>query len=346
MKKTRFAIVGCGDVGNDIGLISRFSRRIQTVACVDTNRSKAELFAKKHKIPEVYTDYDELLGKCDLDFVYLAVPHYLHYPMITKAVEKNLPVFCEKPITNTLDSALELCNLVNQKDAKVGINYQYRYDKACYALAKASHKGELGEIFYIRCNVPWSRGKSYFSESVWHGNKDQSGGGTLITQASHIVDVALWIADSRPVSVTGLKKQKVFKDVEVEDLFMGTIETESDCQIQLCSSMVVAEEQCITMEVYGSKGTGIYNGHFFPKVKFLGQKIKKEKPPVRGIHAIAASLEGFRRWVTGEMDYEMPIWNSLEVLATVDALYKASESGNTEKLDKRYLECIEKTGSL
>jgi UDP-N-acetyl-2-amino-2-deoxyglucuronate dehydrogenase len=340
MKKTRFAIVGCGDVAGDIGLIGRLNRKLQVVACVDTDKTKAERFAKKYKIPRVYTDYDTLLDSGELDVVYLAVPHFLHHPMILKAVKKGLHVFCEKPIAHTLDSAIDLCRQVKDLNSKIGVNYQYRYDKACYALAKAAHKGELGEIYYIRCNVPWFRKETYFDSSTWHASKEQSGGGTLITQASHMVDVALWIINSRPEKVTGLSRRKKFKEVEVEDLFMGTIVTENDCQIELCTSMVATPERCITMEVYGSKGTGIYKGHFFPKVTFLGPKIKKEKPPVGGLHAMVGSLEGFRRWIVGEMDYEMPIQKSLEALATVDALYRAAESGQTEQVDERYLEFI------
>ncbi|MBT3227186.1 MAG: Gfo/Idh/MocA family oxidoreductase [Deltaproteobacteria bacterium] len=340
MKKIRFAIVGCGDAANDIGLISRFNRKLEVVACVDTQQSKGDAFARKHRIPQVFTDYDVLLAQCELDVIYLAVPHYLHYPMIQKAMKKGLHVFCEKPITIQLDHALELCRQVKQGQSKIGVNYQYRYDKACYALARASHKGELGEIYYIRCNVPWSRKEAYFRDSSWHASKEQAGGGTLITQASHIVDIALWITNSRPQKVTGLSHQKKFKESEVEDIFMGTIETAKGIPIQLCSSMVATPERCPTIEVYGSKGTGIYKGHFFPKVTFLGPKLKKEKPPVGGLHAMVGSLEGFRRWIAGEMPYEMPIQNSLEVLATVEALYRAAESGQPESVDQRYLEFV------
>jgi UDP-N-acetyl-2-amino-2-deoxyglucuronate dehydrogenase len=337
MKKTRFAVVGCGDIASYVGLISRFNRKLELVACVDTNQERAIQFSKKFKIPRYFTDYDALLNDGDFDVVYLGIPHYLHYPMIVKAVEKNFHILCEKPITIHLDDAMDLCRLVENRDCKIGVNYQYRYDKACYALAKAAHKGELGKINYIRCNVPWSRDETYFNQATWHASKEKSGGGTLITQASHMVDIALWITNSAPKKVTGLSRQKKFTEVEVEDFFMGTIETENDCQIQLCSSMASSPERCVVMEVYGSKGTGIYQGSFFPRVKFIGPRIKKEKPPIGGLHAMVASLEGFRRWVAGEMTYEMPIQKSLEVLATVEGLYKAADSGQSEIVDSRYL---------
>lgn len=336
MNKTRLGIVGCGDVANDVGKVSRLNRKIKVTACVDTDKTKAEQYARKFKVPAIFTDYEELLNAGELDIVYLAVPHYLHFPMIKKAMEKKPAIFCEKPITVTTNEAFELCKNAEQQQVKIGVNYQYRYDKACYAIARAAHKGELGEIYYIRCNIPWFRENTYFTESQWHASKQQSGGGTLITQASHFLDVALWVADSAPTTATGISRKQKFTHIEVEDLFMGTVETENGCLIQLCSSMIASPERVPTIEVYGSRGTAIYEGYFFPKARFFRCKVKKEKPPVGGIHALAGSLEAFRRWVVGGQQYEMPIQKSLEVLATVEALYKAAESGQIEEVDRQY----------
>jgi len=218
----------------------------------------------------------------------------------------------------------------------VGINYQYRYDKGCYALAQSCIKGELGGIYYARCNVPWHRESEYFSKARWHGSLEQSGGGTLITQASHIVDILLWALGGRPVSAQGLSMQKKYRDVEVEDLCLGIIEMENGSALQVSSTMVAVPEQALSVEIYGSKGTGIYKGGLLPKASFKGVKVKKEMPPVKGVHALFASLEGFRQWITGTAPYLMPVETSLPVLAAVQALYRSSETGKKEPVDGRY----------
>jgi len=335
---TRMAVVGCGEIARETALVCRFNRKIKLVACVDTNLEKAAQFARKHKIEDFYDDYDTMLSKSTLDVVYLAVPHYLHFQMIVTAVERGLHVFCEKPATSRLEDALQLCSQLRKSDSKVGINYQYRYDKACYAICRAAQKGELGELYYIQCNVPWYRESDYFSQAKWHASLEQSGGGTLLTQASHIVDMAMWAMQSQPKYVQGLKKQMKFTDIEVEDFFTGTIELENSSLIQVTSSMVVNPERCITMNVQGSKGTGQYQGSFFPKSKFKGIKLKKEKPPVGGLHAFVASIEAYRRWVAADETYLMPIQNSLAVLSVIEALYKSADSGKSEMVDDRYLE--------
>ena len=130
--------------------------------------------------------------------------------------------------------------------------------------------------------------------------------------------------------------QKKYLDVEVEDLCLGIIEMENGSALQVSSTMVAAPEQAISIEIYGSKGTGIYKGGLLPKASFKGVKVKKEMPPVKGVHALFASLEGFRQWIAGTAPYLMPVENSLPVLAAVQALYRSSETGKKEPVDGRY----------
>ncbi len=339
MKKLQIAIVGCGDIARFTALACRLNRKIQATACVDSNQEKATSFGRRFGIKQCYDSYEKMLNQAKIDAVYLAVPHYLHFSMIMAALDKGLNVFSEKPITIKLEHALEICRIAKKKKCKVGVNYQYRYDKACYALAEASNKGDLGELYYARCNVPWKREDDYFSTAVWHSSQEQSGGGTLLTQASHIVDISLWALKARPLTAFGVSRKKKFKNVEVEDLHMGTIEMDNGALLQVASSMAANPEQSVSIELYGSEGTGIYKGSFlFPKVSFLGTKIKKSRPPVKGVHALFASIEGFRRWIIEDEPYLMPIEKSLPVLATIEALYRSAQTGEKENIDDRYLD--------
>ncbi len=337
-KKITIGLVGCGDISRFVALGALLNRNIKIAACVDLSLEKAMSFSKKFRIPKYFQNYTEMIKTIPLDAVYLAVPHYLHFPMIKEAIENKVPVFCEKPITITLDDAMNLCEIVKQKNIKVGVNYQYRYDSGCYALASASRKKAMGEILYGRCNVPWHRNDDYFQVSPWHGSKDKSGGGTLITQASHVLDIMLWGFDSKPIAVMGKTANRKFKSSEVEDLCMAAVEMSDGSLIQLSSSMIATPEQPVTMEFYGTKGTGTYRGPWFPRAVFKGIKVKKEKPPVKGLHALFRSLEGFRQWVVMDKPFLTPIEASLPVLAVIDAIYKSAQNGKKVVVDQRYLE--------
>ncbi len=338
--KMNIAIVGCGDIGRFVALGCRLNRKINIAACVDTSAERVEAFAKKHHIPRSYQDYRELFQHKDIDAVYLGVPHFLHHDMIIDCLEKGYNVLCEKPVTISIDEALDVCQKARETGRKVGVNYQYRYDHNCSSLVEACRLGDLGIINYALCNTPWSRSEKYFSGAPWHAKKAESGGGTLITQGSHIIDIVLKAMKSFPVEVAAVTDRKKFTDVEIEDFAAGIIKMENGAILQVTSSMAAEPEQKVTAEVYGSLGTVHYTGGDFSKLKFKGVKGKKRKAPVRGFHPLLRSIEGFRRWVQNDELSLMPVEESLMVLAVVEAMYRSAESGKWEKVDQRYREFL------
>ena len=342
MDKFKIAIVGCGDIARFTAIGCLLNRRIRATASVDIDERKARSFAKRFRAGEPFADYDDMLARAKVDAVYLSVPHHLHRPMIEKAVGTGVAVLCEKPIGVSMDDALAICRLSQETGVKVGINYQYRYDKACFALTAAAQTGVLGEILYGRCNVPWHRTSDYFAGAPWHASKEKSGGGTLLTQASHVIDIALAAVGGEPVTVRGDTARRVFSDIEVEDLGMGIVTQSTGALLSITGSMIATPGRPVSIEVYGSKGTGIYTGPDFPRVRFLGTRVKRQRPPVRGLHALFRSIEGFRRWVCDDIPYLTPASSALRVLATVEALYRSAQTGRREAVDDRYLDFIGK----
>ena len=332
MNKLNLAIVGCGDIAGFTALVSRLVPQVTLSACCDVNEERAQTFAKRHRIPQVFTDYNELLKKSKADAVYLAVPHHLHYEMILSAVEAGKPVFVEKPVTRTLEEGKKLVEAIG--NAKVGVNYQYRYDSGCYALARAVQSGALGEIHSMRINIPWHRSQSYFDNAAWHKTIAHAGGGTLITQGSHFLDIALWALEEKPISTMGYARTPLF-DVEVDTLSHGIVETEGGTLISMVSSMVAATEQKVTIEAYGKRGTATYADRPFPHVKFIGIKVRKERPPEWGVHALQRSLSGFAKWILGYKPFLIPAASTIPVLTAVDAVYRSTETGKRVELKSK-----------
>jgi predicted dehydrogenase len=118
-----------------------------------------------------------------------------------------------------------------------------------------------------------------------------------------------------------------FKDVEVEDLAHGILEMEDGALIQISSSMIANPEQAQTIEVYGERGTARYSDRPLPHVRFKGTRVRKQRPPISGFHALQRSIEGFRSWVMEDMPYLIPAEQSLPVLAAVEAIYRSAQSG-------------------
>lgn len=324
MTKLQLAIVGCGDIAGFSAWISRFVPQVDFSACCDIDAERAHRFARRHRISQICTRYQELLEKSSADAVYLAVPHHLHYEMICSAIEMGKPVFVEKPVTRTLEEAKQLVEAIG--NAKVGVNYQYRYDSGCYALARAVQSGALGKVHSMRINIPWHREQSYFDNAPWHKTIAQAGGGTLITQGSHFLDIALWAVGEKPISAMGYTKTPLF-DAEVDTLTHGIVETENGILISVASSMVTASEQRVTIEAYGETGSAIYSARPLPHVKFIGVKVQREPPPEWGVHALQRSLAGFAKWILDDKPFLIPAASTLPVLAAVDGIYRSAKSG-------------------
>lgn len=329
MKKIKLAMVGCGESANDFALVGKLIPQVLFVAACDIDFERAQTYAKRNRIPEVFTDYAELLALDDIDAVCLATPHDLHYEMIIAAIQAGKHVFAEKPVTRTYEEALKLIPQIT--GVKVGVNFQYRYDAGCYAMARTSQAGKLGKIHAVRINVPWNRTKSYFENSAWHKTIARAGGGTLITQASHFLDVALWSLNQKPISAIGYAKTRGF-DVEIDTLTHAVVETEAGTLISITSSMVTSSEQSATIEMYGDQGTALYKEKPFPFVRFIDIRVKKERPPEWGVHAYQRSLAGFAKWILDGKPFLIPATSTLPTLAAVDGIYRSALSGKRENI--------------
>jgi len=333
MSVVNMAFIGCGDIAQYMAWFARFNRRIKIAACCDRDLERASAFAKRFHIPRIYADYTELLAKEDLGALYLAVPHHLHHDMLAEAIQARIPVLVEKPITRTLQEGMQIAEMAEQNQARAGVNYQYRYDSGCYAMAMAVRGGALGRVHYARCNLAWHREREYFEQSGWRAQLETAGGGTLITQGSHLLDAALWALNDQARSAMGYTSRRVFRDVQVEDLAQGTLELESGALLQISSAMVANPEQPLTIEIYGEHGTALYSDKPLPHVRFRGVRVRKARPPVWGLHALQRSLEAFRRWVVEGTPYLTPARESLPALAAVEALYRSARSGRREAVE-------------
>lgn len=332
------AIAGCGDIAAYTAGFARLGRDFRLVACCDPAAERAAQFARRFGIPRVYAGVGEMLAAGTRPHaLYLAVPHHLHRDLALQAIAAGIPTLLEKPLAATLSDGLEIVRAAQAAGVKVGVNYQYRYDTGCFALARAAQAGSLGEIHYARCNLPWHREAAYFANSPWHAQLATAGGGTLLTQGSHILDVALWALGGRPTAALGATRRRVFTGVEVEDLALGIVEVAGGALVEICSSMVSRPGQALSIELYGSRGTARYSNRPWPHVRFRGVRAVSQIPPGRGVHALQRSLAGFHAWITDEPStrgrpYLTPAAEALPVLAAVDAIYRSSRSGRREEV--------------
>lgn len=221
-KKLRAAVVGCGTVSaNHIAAIVESDKACPIALC-DTNRSKAEARAMQYGLnAKIYESYDEMLDTEKLDVVHIATPHYLHIPMAVKALKKNINVFLEKPMAISCEEIEALLNAEKASKAKLTVCFQNRFNSTT-VLAKhiADEDGGALECY---ASLFWQRNEKYYTESGWRGKYATEGGGVMINQAIHTIDLLCFFLGI-PEKVSATTANHHLKGIiEVEDSCGGRI---------------------------------------------------------------------------------------------------------------------------
>ncbi len=218
----RIGIIGCGNIFTMHATSAHHLENSVIVGVCDIKKDRADKAAEKYNC-KAYYDYKELINKENIDAVHVCVPHYLH-PIISRyAIEAGVHVLCEKPMSIKYSDAVENVRLAEEKGVKYGIIFQTRFGNATRFVKSKIEDGTLGKVISARVVLTWCKDDTYYSLSDWKGTWDKEGGGVLIDQAIHSVDLANWFIDDEPVSVKAHLSNRGHSIMEVDDTAEGFI---------------------------------------------------------------------------------------------------------------------------
>ena len=218
----KVALVGCGTIAPNHLRAIKSLPGIEVVALCDTNLEKAEQRKNEYELNcKLYSDFDEMLENEELDSIHVATPHYLHAPMTIKALKKNINVFLEKPMCISCDEINDIIKAEEESCAKVCVCFQNRFNPSTVlaeriAMEDGGVKSAFGSVF-------WYRDEKYYTNSGWRGKYATEGGGVMINQAIHTLDLLCYYLGT-PKSVAATVSNHHLKDIiEVEDSAEGII---------------------------------------------------------------------------------------------------------------------------
>ncbi len=218
----RVALVGCGVISKTHLTVLSELDRVRVVALCDIKaeaaRGKASLFGLDCRI---YTDYYEMLESEQLDAVHICTPHYLHAPMTLAALERGVHVFLEKPMCINSEEADAIIAAEKKSTASVCVCFQNRFSPSVVkAMEIAAADGGSTSGY---ASVFWDRDEKYYTESGWRGSYATEGGGVMINQAIHAIDLLCRFLGS-PSSLRAKTENYHLRGViEVEDSCDGII---------------------------------------------------------------------------------------------------------------------------
>jgi predicted dehydrogenase len=253
MSKLRVGIIGCGRVSTVYkDAFEALSDKVDVCFAVDKILSRAEQFAKNFAGCE-YSDNLDVLLQANLDVVHIATPHHLHKEQTIACLQAGIHVLCEKPIANTLQDADEMIRASEKTGKKLGIIFQNRYSDAPSKMKNVISSGKLGKLLGAWSNLNWHRPPSYY-ECDWKGKYATEGGGVLIDQAIHSLDLVRWLVGSEVAWVHGHTDNRVLKSVEVEDVANAVMEFENGCRYSLHACNYYISNSPIEIRIDGENG--------------------------------------------------------------------------------------------
>ena len=251
----RFGLIGAGGVAHVHVQAMHMLPDVRVVAVTDVDLARAKALAERYSISAVHETTEALVRSEAVDAVAILTPHHHHLPAARLAAQAGKHVLVEKAMAESVTAADEMIRACQRHGAVLGGIFQNRFSGAARALKAAVESGTLGRIFLASVTVKLRRTAEYFRLAPWRARKDEAGGGVLMIQAIHTLDLLQWVM-GMPRRVLG-RTATVVHPVEVEDLALGLLEFDNGVVAVLQATTAAVPEIPPELEVHGDRGTAL-----------------------------------------------------------------------------------------
>jgi len=328
-------MIGCGAISHKHAEVYR-NIGFELTVCTDIFEASGRRFADQYGAEFVPT-FQEVCRHPRVDYVDVCTFPDFRLEPVELCAQNGKHVQVQKPIATTLETARRMMDTARRGGILLGVVSQHRFDDACRFLSKAFAEGRLGKILQCDCYVKWYRSAAYYSRPI-KGSWKTEGGGALINQAIHQVDILRWLAG--PVAeVFGVWQLGALHKIESEDVVNAVVRYRSGATGVLQASTAFWPGYTERTEFHGTKGTAIISGDkltTWDVENDSGEPAPVETDVASGSSdPMAISLEPFERQfrdfgeaiekgrqplVSGEEGYA--------ALELVDAVYRSCRSGD------------------
>ena len=337
-KKVGYAVVGLG-VGVYHVEAAANSARANLIAVCDLIQEKMDKIVEKYPGTLTYLDFDEMLKNPDIDVVSICVPSGMHADLAVRALEAGKHVLVEKPIDITVEAAMRIEEARVRTGMKAGVIHQNRNNADMAPIMDAVRSGRIGDIFYGDFEVKWFRTQEYYDNGGWRGTWEMDGGGSLMNQAVHTVDLMQWImGDVKSVT----SKMNIYNHkISTEDFTASLVEFKSGAVATFVSTTCAYPGLNTGIKVYGTKGSIEANGDRLELWKIEGAAEDEEARMLKtycGNSAAAAldptlctghasMVEDMIAAVLDDRDPQILPLEAIKSVRIVNAVYESARTG-------------------
>jgi UDP-N-acetylglucosamine 3-dehydrogenase len=281
MNKLNIGVIGLGYIGKTHVYNCMRLETANLIAVADISKNALNK-AKRNGVPNIYTDYQELLKNPHIDAVIIALPTHLHAKCAISAAEAHKHILLEKPISRNSFEANEILSKVRSNNVKLMIGHPLRFSQPFIALKKRIDTGEMGEIqasyaFNINSGPFVHRAETGAPMPVpdWWWNKDYTGGGALIDLGSHMINLARWYFGE----VTDVKSYLGYRfNLDQEDHAICILKFKGG-QVTIVNVGWYSGKTQLQLDVHGTCGLGVAALKTASKIKTVTKMALRKTPP-------------------------------------------------------------------
>jgi len=338
MKTWNFGIVGAGLIADFHAKAIADLPNAKLAGVCDKRPERAVELGQKYSC-KVFADYRELVNAEEIEVVTIATPSGFHLEPAVAAAQAHKHVICEKPLEITLERVDAMIEAHRQGRTLLGVVFQNRFNEAMMPLREAIREGRFGVLTYAGVYVPWWREEEYYRDS-WHGTWELDGGGALMNQSIHMVDMLCDLLE--PVeAVQGFTGRLGHRHMETEDTAAAVLRFRGGALGVIYGTTASYPGRLKRFEITGTKGTVVYLEDSFTVWQFQEEReedeeIRKRFGEVKGPGGAAdpaaithenhrRNFEAFLEALEGGRDFEIDGLEARKSVALIRAIYESAE---------------------
>ena len=254
----RFAVVGGGWMGQLHARCIEADPRATIVAVAEPAQHTSEVFRRQFPNAIAFPSLADLLAGIECEVVTICTPSGMHADQTVLALDAGRHVVVEKPIATSPLDARRMVQASEQTGLTLSVIHQYRFNRDALRLKRAIERNLLGRILIANAFVFCKREQGYFTENdAWRANWQTNGGGVLINQAIHAVDLLQWMFGPA-LSAAAVADNLVHGNIEGEDTITAVVTFENGAQGVLQASQAASRNLPLRLEIVGTDGRAIY----------------------------------------------------------------------------------------
>jgi len=253
-EKLRFGIIGCGVIGQIHAEALATLPDAQLVAVADSIPERAQELAEKFHVTP-FEDFQEMLAHEELDVVDICTPSGQHGEEASQVMRSGRHVIVEKPMDISHTAIEEMLRVQQETGVKLVVISQHRFDPVTLQVHDLVEEQAFGRLVLGNANIPWWRSQAYYDSGAWRGTWELDGGGVLMNQSIHSIDLLQWLMG--PVRSVFAYTDTLVHRMETEDVAVAVLRFANGALGTISATTGAYPGASTRIEIYGDKGSAL-----------------------------------------------------------------------------------------